>query len=179
MLSEKQPSASGTAGRYSRTREGHLSFIRRGRGCARRELPSAACSAFMALVGARRSGRHLVEESEDGADLVVAVDHRDVEADHERLGSVLTQTPGETRLPVMCVDGPHEAEGEPGELALHSRDGRVDGIAAVRLGQGVDVAGIASPDLVDQLTSRGRVSLVPAGEIAGGYVTHGSSFRDG
>src|SRR5258706_1278339 len=130
MLSEKQPSASGTARPYSRTRDGHLSFIRRVRGCARRELPSAACSAFTDLVGARRSGRHLVEESEDGADLVVAVDHRDVEADHERLGSVLTQTPGGKRLPVMCAGGPHGAEGEPGEPALQSAAGPVGGMRA-------------------------------------------------
>src|SRR6266568_2574600 len=107
------------------------------------------------------SARDLVEEAEDGGDPAVLVGDRDIEADDLRLGPGRAKAPGEACLAMMRIDRPGESEDEAGKLSLHRADGRVDGIAAVRLGHRVDIAGVRGPDGVDQLAPGGGVGLVP------------------
>src|SRR5215471_20342983 len=77
----------------------------------------------------------------------------------------------------MGVNRSGKAEHASGELALRGCDGGIDGVASVRFAQGVDVAGLIGPDLVDELAPRVRVGLVPAGQVAADQVMHGFTLR--
>ena len=65
-------------------------------------------------------------------DPAVVVDDRDVEARDRGLLPGGPQLPREAELVVVGVDGPSEAEDEPGELFLDGGDRRLDGAAAPR-----------------------------------------------
>src|SRR5215472_11851906 len=86
--------------------------------------------------GSRRltpvSGRNLVEEAEDGPQPAVLGRDGYVEPDDHRLG---------------------EGEDEAGELRLHGGDQRVDRVPPARLGEGIGVARLVRPQLIDQLAA--------------------------
>src|SRR6185437_12766932 len=92
--------------------------------------------------------------------------------DDQRLGALGAQVPGEPGLIVVGVNRPGQAEHEAGELALDGGDGGVDLVAALNVGQRVDVAGVGVPHLIDQLAPGRRVGLVPAVQVAGDDVVH-------
>src|SRR5262249_30692667 len=75
------------------------------------------------------------------------------------------QAPGEPGLGVMSVHRAEQREHKPGELRLRGGDHRVDRVAPVRLGQRIDIARLARPQLIDHLAAALRVRLVPAGDV--------------
>jgi hypothetical protein len=66
----------------------------------------------------------------------------------------------------MGVDRPGEGEDKAGELRLRGGDQRIDRVPPVRLGQGIGVARLVGPQLIDQLAAALRVGLVLAGDVA-------------
>ncbi|HWF71487.1 MAG TPA: hypothetical protein VG187_18350 [Mycobacterium sp.] len=109
------------------------------------------------LVG-RVLRRHLVEEADDAGQSSVGADGRDIGADHKRVVPVAAQAPGKAGDIVVGVDRARQSEDVVRELALGGGDGRVDGVVAVRVNQGTDVAGIGGPSLA--ISSRRVVESV-------------------
>jgi alkylation response protein AidB-like acyl-CoA dehydrogenase len=112
-----------------------------------KESSAVRCSA--------RSGRHLVQESDNAGQPSVGADGCDVGADHERVIPVAAQAPAEPGNVVVGVDWAGQSEDVLWELALGRGDGGVDGVVPARVNQGVDVGGVVGPRFGDQLTAGG------------------------
>src|ERR1700728_4067308 len=98
------------------------------------------------------SGGNLVQEPVDVRDPAVGVQDQHVEPDDE----LVAEAPGEPGDVVVRVDRARQREREPGELALHGGDGRVDLVPALGRRDRVVVHAVRRPQLVDALPAGRR-----------------------
>ncbi len=83
---------------------------------------------------------------------------------------LVAEVPGEPGGVVVGVHRARQPERQPGELALHGGDGRVDLVPAGGDRDRVGVDAVRRPQLVDGLPAGRRVGLVPGLQVAGNQV---------